>query len=173
MRVSGGNNVSDDKGAVPGNAQLLVLDLQAGNDMVFDDAFAGNEMDVAYADSAAETGLLHGIVQSSAKDGKDIHFLSSGREQMLHGSHRGGKHTLVGVKAHHFRKRHQATGSLVTENEITVDKLPGLQFIHICILQQANRMKACLLQTSRHKKSRLESNRDTKLGENLIKNKFL
>ena len=80
-------------------------------------------MDVAYADAASETGLFHGIVQSSAKDGKDIHLPASGGEQMLQGGLCRRKHTLVGIKAHHLRKRHQAAGSLLTENEITVDKL--------------------------------------------------
>jgi hypothetical protein len=75
---------------------------------------------------------------------------------MAKGGDSGGKHGLVGIISHHFRECHQLPGTGMTENEIVIDELTGVQFVYTCLLLQADKTKARSLQTIGHKKTRLE-----------------
>ena len=137
-----------------GDTQFLVFDVQSRNDLVLNDSFAGDEVDVPHADSALETGLLHRVVQSAAEDDEDIDIAAL-RQQMTEGGGGGGQHGQVGIEADDFRKSHQATGSRAADYMVTVDKGRGLQLIQACIFMPADKVQSGILDTRRHKKSRL------------------
>ena len=147
------NDVADDERPAPRDADFLVLDLQAGDDVVLDDALAGNEVHVPHADAVPGASLLHGIVQPAPKDGENIDVAALAlRKQVAEGGDGGGKHRQIGIEADDFRIGHQLAGSRATQNIIAVGKLRPVQFVQARLIVQAHEAKARILQKTGHKK---------------------
>ena len=61
--------------------------------MVFNDPFAGEEVDVPHPYAAAVAGLLYGIVKAATKDSEYINVAALALwKQMAEGGDGGGKH---------------------------------------------------------------------------------
>ena len=145
--VSAGDDVAYHQRAVLLDVELLVTDVQAGDDAILDDAFAGDEIHVAHRDAFGVAALFERVVEPSAEYGQNTDFaVQTSVDEVVKGGECGGNHATVGVETDDFRRSHELARAGTADYVITVGETLGLESVNTCVIAQVRRQQACILQ---------------------------
>lgn len=129
-RSAGGDDVPDGQYTAGCGTYLFIPDVQTGDDMLVDDALAGDKMHVSHANANLVAGFFQRIIESAAKDGQDIPIgRQAGRQKVSECGDRFIEQGGITGKAYHFGRGEQFPGSGTGQDKIAIIQLGKIQFV--------------------------------------------